>query len=92
MTIRWTPTALHDLESLSGYISEDNPTAAGVMVEAVLAGIAALGQHPEMGRRRRAAGTRELVVAPYVVAYRARRTSIEVLAIIHGARRWPERF
>jgi toxin ParE1/3/4 len=92
MTLRWTPTALRDLESLYGYISEDNATAAGATVESILAGIAVLPRHPEMGRAGRVAGTRELVVAPFVVAYRARRTSIEVVAIIHGARRWPERF
>lgn len=92
MIFRWTPTALHDLESLHDYISQDHAAAASAMIDSLLAGIAALGRHPEMGRTGRAAGTRELVIAPYVVAYRARRTAIEVLAIIHGARRWPKRF
>ena len=92
MALRWTPTALRDLESLYDYISEDNATAAGAMLESILAGIAALQRHPEMGRTGRVGGTRELVVAPCVIAYRMRRTAIEVLAIVHGARRWPERF
>lgn len=92
MIVRWTPSALRDLESLSDYISEDRAAAASAMVESILAGIAELGRHPEMGRTGRAAGTCELVIAPYVVAYRARRTAIEVLAIIHGVRRWPNRF
>ena len=62
------------------------------MVEAVVAGIESLARHPDMGRKGRVAATRELVVAPYVVAYRVRRTEIEILAIIHGARRWPDSF
>ena len=45
-----------------------------------------------MGRTGRVAGTRELVIAPYVIAYRSRKSVIEILAIIHGARRWPDSF
>jgi hypothetical protein len=37
-------------------------------------------------------GTRELIVPPFVVVYRARKLDIELLAIIHIARRSPELF
>jgi toxin ParE1/3/4 len=92
MTVRWTPTALRDLESLHSYIAEDRAAAAGATVDALMAGIAAPVKHPEMGRKGRVTGTRELVMVPFVIAYRAHRSTIEVLAIIHGARRWPESF
>jgi len=36
VTLRWTPTALHDLESLAEYIAEDAPAAAASMVEMIL--------------------------------------------------------
>ncbi len=83
---------MQDLAALHSYIAEDNIAAASVVLEAIVAGIAALARHPEMGRKGRVAGTRELVIAPHVVAYRARKASIEILAIIHGARRWPDSF
>ena len=92
MTLRWTPTALRDLESVHAYISQDNLIAADAAVERILAGIEALSQHPEMGRSGRVAATRELVLPPLVIAYRLRRGALEILAIIHGARRWPNRF
>lgn len=92
MTVRWSPTALPDLESLHSYISEENPAAALATVDHVIAGIDALGRNPELGRKGRVAGTRELVIAPYVIAYRARKSTIHVIAIIHGARRWPDSF
>ncbi len=92
MIVRWTPTALRDLESLHGYVAEDKPRAAAATVERILSGIDALARHPEMGRRGRVAGTRELVVSPYIVAYRVKRGAIEVVAIIHAARRWPDSF
>ena len=83
---------MRDLESLYAYIAEDNAGAAAVTVETVVAGIEALARHPEMGRKGRIAGTRELVITPYVIAYRARKTAIDILAVIHGARRWPDSF
>jgi len=53
-----------------------------------------LTQYPQMGREGRAKGTRELAIAgtPYVVAYRVRRSRIDILAVFHGARKWPEEF
>jgi toxin ParE1/3/4 len=92
MTVRWTPTALRDIEYLHAYIAEENTAAATATVDRIAAGIQALTRHPEMGRKGRVAGTRELVVLPYVVAYRHKSTAIEILAVIHGARKWPESF
>ena len=92
MTVHWTPTALRDLESLHAYIVEDKQEAAAGTVERILSAIEALQRHPDMGRKGRAAGTRESIVSPYVIAYRATRGAIEILGIIHGARRWPDSF
>jgi toxin ParE1/3/4 len=92
MTIRWTPTALRDLNSLHAYIASDNPNAAADMASKIVGGISELARHPAMGRKGRIRGTRELIVQPNVVAYRIEREAIEVVAIIHGARRWPDSF
>lgn len=92
MTVRWTPTSLRDLDALNSYVSEDNAAAAIAVVETLLKGIAALTRNPEMGRTGRVAGSRELVIAPYVIAYRSRKSVIEILGIVHGARRWPDSF
>ncbi|MCU1337170.1 MAG: addiction module toxin, RelE/StbE family [Bryobacterales bacterium] len=92
MNVRWTLTALRDLESLHAYISHDDPIAAEAAVEKILSGIEALSQHPQMGRRGRVSATRELVVPPLVIAYPLRRGTVEIVAIIHGARRWRDTF
>ncbi|HLN01621.1 MAG TPA: type II toxin-antitoxin system RelE/ParE family toxin [Bryobacteraceae bacterium] len=70
MTIRWTQTALRDLESLHAHAAEDNFPAAADTVERILSGIEAISRHPEIGRKGRVTGTRELIVSPYIVAYR----------------------
>jgi toxin ParE1/3/4 len=92
MTVRWTPTALGDLESLHACISDDNPGAAAATVDQIVAGIEMLARYPHIGRVGRVPGTRELVIPPYIVAYRVRRAAIEVAAILHGVRRWPDSF
>jgi toxin ParE1/3/4 len=45
-----------------------------------------------MGRKGRVAGARELIVTPFIVACRVKKDAIEVVAIIHGARRWSDSF
>jgi toxin ParE1/3/4 len=39
-------------------------------------------------------GTRELVVpgTPYIIPYRVRGESLELIAIFHGRLRWPKKF
>jgi len=45
-----------------------------------------------MGRIGRVTATRELVLPPMIVAYKQRRGALDILAIIHGARKWPDKF
>ena len=63
------------------------------MLRRIFSAVEVLERHPETGRRGRIAGTRELVIlaTPFVIAYRVR-SNIEVLALLHGARKWPDRF
>jgi toxin ParE1/3/4 len=92
VTARWPPTALRDLQSVHEYTSGDSPDAADRVIGTLLDAIQALERSPGMGRRGRVPGTRELVVAPYVIAYRVEENVIALLAIIHGAQRWPDSF
>ena len=92
MKVAWTRLALKGLDSAYGYISEENPTAAVRTIERVRKAVVAVGRHPEIGRPGRVEGTRELIISgtPFIVAYRTKANRIEVLAVIHGARRWPD--
>lgn len=53
-----------------------------------------LSDNPNLVRPGRIDGTRELVMgdSPYLLPYRARDDRIEILAVYHGARKWPEIF
>jgi len=90
---RWTRPALGDLEAIGDFVARDNPAAAGRLVTRIVEAIETLCDHPHLGRPGRVAGTRELAIAetPYVVPYRVVDDGVEILAVIHGARRWPDR-
>jgi toxin ParE1/3/4 len=92
LRIRWTRPALADLEAIGDFIARDNPAAAERIAVSLVASVDKLRDHPNLGRPGRLMGTRELVVAgsPYVVPYRVRGDEVEILAVFHGARRWPD--
>jgi toxin ParE1/3/4 len=92
--IRWTRLALEDLERAREYIAAQSPSAANSVIARIESALRALAVHPEIGRRGRVQGTRELVVpdTPFIIAYLVSKNSVEILAVIHGARRWPESF
>ena len=96
MRIRWTRPASVDLQHLQDHIAQDNPRAAFRVASLMRERTGQLADHPYSGRIGRVHGTRELVVAdtPYVVAYRVKADegSVGILAVIHGARKWPEQF
>ena len=91
LRVRWLRTALANLDALAHYIARDDPAAARRVVAAIQRSVALLARYPAAGRRGRVEGTRELVVpgTPYVVPYRIRGLSVEILRVFHGARKWP---
>ncbi len=93
MRLVWTEPALQDLSAARAWIATDRPMAAAGQVARVVGAVARLPAFPDSGRLGRRQGTRELVVSktPFVVAYRVRGSLIEVLRVLHGARRWPDR-
>lgn len=94
MKIQWTPLAQAQAGEIHRFISADNASAADRQLDLVLESIAGLSLFPEKGRPGRVDGTRELVVpgTPYIVVYRLKAREIQIISILHGARRWPSRF
>jgi len=92
MRLRWTHPALAHIAEISAYIREDNPTAARRVVDRIRQDAKHLSMHPLFGRKGRIEGTRELVMSrfPYIIVYRTADEAIEILAVIHSARNWPQ--
>jgi addiction module RelE/StbE family toxin len=94
MRVRWLRTALRNLDDEATYISEDDPAAALRVVQRVMQAVALLEEQPGIGRPGRVPGTRELLVprTRYLVPYRVRGQTIEILRVFHMSRSLPERW
>lgn len=90
----WTRLSIEDLDSAREYIAAHNPSAAAKTIDRIEAATSALRVFPNLGRWGRVEGTRELVVSgtPFVIPYRVVEERVEILALIHAARRWPDSF
>jgi toxin ParE1/3/4 len=92
--IVWSAESVEDLAALRAFIAADSPAAAKKMIRRIAETVETLlPQNPEIGRRGRAPRTRELIIAhtPFVLGYRVHGETIEILRVLHGARRWPDR-
>lgn len=92
MKLRWTRLARADIDTAYDYVAVDSAGAADQFLERIRQAAGILVRHPMAGRAGRISGTRELVVAgtPWIISYRVRRDFIDILAVIHGARKWPD--
>jgi toxin ParE1/3/4 len=90
--IRWLDDAVADLEAARDYISQTNPQAATEIAERIRGAVRLLADYPAAGRPGRIPNTRELIVTgtPYVLPYRVTGNAVEILRVLHGARKWPE--
>ena len=94
MKILWTEPARQDLREIFTYVSEENPQAARVLLTEIKERVGVLENNPQIGRIGRVEGTRELVLTGthYILPYRLKEQQIQILAVFHGARQWPENF
>jgi toxin ParE1/3/4 len=86
----WTPEAIEDRNQIYDHIEVDNPSAALAFDELFSQCAARLIDHPDLGRRGRIEGTRELVVhRSYIMIYDVASDMVRVLRVLHTARQWP---
>ena len=93
MRVRWTTPALLHLTEIAEYITQDNPPVARRVVSSLRELTRSLCANTNIGRVGRVDGTRELVHPryPFILVYRVQGTEIHILAVLHTARRWPEK-
>lgn len=92
--IRFTKSALAYIEEAISWLAERNVLAADVLSDRLRLGIERLAEFPELGRSGRVTGTREWSVPEthYIAAYRVAGADVEILAVRHTRRRWPDHF
>ena len=91
MDVRPTRQALANLDEEATRIARQNPEAAGQTVERIEAAVRQLSGYPALGQPGRVPGTRELVISstPYIIPYRVRGKTLEILRVLYSSRKWP---
>lgn len=87
--IEWTKPAVADLENIQDYIARDSAEYADAIVERLILSIDQLEAFPDSGRRVPESADpkiRELLVESYRIIYRRRKSAVQILAVVHGAR------
>ncbi len=89
-----SPLADEDCRRIWRYIAADNPDAADRLLLAIASKLDLYAQYPQMGqlRDRLAAGLRSFPLGAYLVFYRPVADGIEVVRVLHGARRLEDLF
>ena len=94
MRVKWLRAAVASLIAETEYIARENPAAAVRVEISIRQGVEHLSRFPALGRPGRVPGTRELVIpgTPYIIPYRVRHETLEVLRVFHSSRKWPMAF
>ncbi len=93
MIVNWTIAALDDLRSIQAYIGRHSKTYANGMVNRIFAKTGLLIEQPYLGAVVAEYGDeslREVSEHPYRIVYRIVDVSrLDIVTIVHGARRLP---
>lgn len=95
MKLKWTDQAISDLEDISEFIKcESSVLASKRVIKIIATSVKTLRDSPHLGRAGRAPNTRELIIpnTSYIAPYRVSDSELQVLAVFHCSRRWPETF
>ena len=89
MKIRYKARAVRHIKAIHDYIAQNDAAAAQRVLQRIEYSINRLLILPFSGRPGVVAGTRILVVPgiPYVVIYRLRQQDVDIIAVLHTARR-----
>lgn len=92
MKVHWTESALGDLQAIETSIARHSPQYSLVVVERIFTKSESLETYPRLGPVVVELAddlVRELFEDPYRIVYRIGDDQIDILTVIHGARRIP---
>lgn len=89
MRLRFLPAAIADLVAIRAHVAEHRPDSAGPLVDRLIERVRLLPDRPEAGARLPplGPGIRRLTEAPYLILYRVAGEEVQIVRILHGARR-----
>jgi plasmid stabilization system protein ParE len=92
MTVHWTETALGHLRAIRDYVARNSPGYAQALADRITRRTEKLASMPFFGAEvpeYADESIREVLEHPYRIIYRVSADRVEILAVLHGARRLP---
>lgn len=89
MNVVWTEQAFSRLVAIEDHVAADDPRAAALLVDKIVARTRTLARFPSMGRRIPeipGSALREVVEGSYRIVYRVVTDTVEVLTVFEGHR------
>ena len=88
--LEWSARSRRDLLLIDAFYTRFSAPTALRVVAAILDAAAALEQHPRIGVRGKRPRTRHRLVTeyPYIIVYRVRRNSVQIVRVLHQMRRY----
>jgi len=90
--VHWTSTALNHLRAIHEYAAQNSKIYADRLIDSLTQKSEQIGLLPRSGRivpEYTRDDIREVIERPYRIIYRVKEDQIDVLAVVHGARRMP---
>ncbi len=92
MNVDWTEAASNDLRGIQAHLSRQSPGSALGVIGRIVDRADGLPKFPRLGpvvAEYADEDLREVFEDPYRIVYRLREDRIEVVAVVHSARRMP---
>jgi addiction module RelE/StbE family toxin len=93
MKVNWTAAALEQLRDIHSFIARSSPQYATRAVDRLISRSQQIANFPHSGRvvpDVTDVNVREIVEGQYRIIYHVLESEIDIIAVVHGARRWPE--
>lgn len=87
LRIERLPRAERDLTSIRAYIGQFAPPAAQRFAARLVEAAESLARHPDRGRPSGRYAPELVVIAPYLIRYRVKAGTVQIIRIKHGAQR-----
>lgn len=90
--VLWTRQAIEDVEAIRAFVARDSPHYATLIAERMVEAVQRLQEFPRSGRvvpELERDAYREIIFGAYRIVHRLEADRIEVLAVVHAARRFP---
>lgn len=93
MKVNWTAAALDQLRDIHRFVARSSPQYAAKLIDRLTRRSQQIATFPRSGRivsEANDVNIREVIEEPYRIIYHLLEDEIDIIAVVHSARQWPE--